>query len=265
MSDRPELSEQDLHAYIDGELDAARITEITGMVNGDRLLASRVSAYRADMENLRNLFGDVAAAPLPAGWISKIERRAESKPSIAFPPRVQTGIGRQPRRYLYALAACLVLAAGIFSYYGGGGLPQEEAIVLEASAARLDEVQPRQSMASDSIATQESRAAFISAALMMPLKAPDLGKFGFELAQLRVYSGVPGGNAVQLEYRDGAGRRFTLYMRKSSDEARVDMIERNGIWTCIWQDDVLGTVMQGEIGAGEMARLASAAYNGLYF
>jgi anti-sigma factor RsiW len=263
MSDRPELSEKEFHAFIDGELDAARMTEIASMANEDPELASRISAYRADMENLRNLFGHVAAAPLPEKWIQAIEQHGE--PKSAAPSFHPIGIRWPLPRYVYALAACLVLAAGIFAYYVGEGFPREEAIVLEASAARVAELAPSQSVPAEAIATPDGRAEFIETALMMPLKAPDLGRFGFELAQLQVYSGVPGGNAVQLEYRDRQDRRFTLYLRKSTDEARVDMINRNGLWTCIWQDDVLGSVMQGEMSAGEMARLASAAYNGLYF
>ena len=72
------------------------------------------------------------------------------------------------------------------------------------------------------------------------------------------------GSAVELHYRDGQNRLFTVYLRKPTDAPRVDMIERNGMWTCIWQDDVLGTVMQGEMPVSEMSRLTSAAYNGLY-
>lgn len=32
---------------------------------------------------------------------------------------------------------------------------------------------------------------------------------------------------------------------------------------CIWQDEVIGSVMLGEMSAGEMARLASLAYSEL--
>jgi anti-sigma factor RsiW len=104
----------------------------------------------------------------------------------------------------------------------------------------------------------------VSEALDMPVKVPELAKFGYQIAGIRVYAHMNGGNAVELEYRDERNRLFTMYMRRPSGPASVDMTERNGMWTCIWQDDVLGTVMQGEMSAAEMARLASAAYNGLY-
>jgi hypothetical protein len=43
----------------------------------------------------------------------------------------------------------------------------------------------------------------------------------------------------------------------------VDLVERDGMRICIWQDEVLSTVMLGEMSAGEMARIASLAYSGL--
>ena len=103
----------------------------------------------------------------------------------------------------------------------------------------------------------------LSAALSETLKAPDLSKLGYRLANIRVYSGVPGGKAVELAYRDAQNRLFTLYLRHPSGPPRVDLVERDGMRICIWQDDVLGTVMLGEMSAGEMARIASLAYSGL--
>jgi len=37
------------------------------------------------------------------------------------------------------------------------------------------------------------------------------------------------------------------------------------VLVCLWQDDVLSTVMVGKMAAAEMLRVASLAYNGLYF
>jgi anti-sigma factor RsiW len=97
----------------------------------------------------------------------------------------------------------------------------------------------------------------------MTLKTPDLSKLGYRLADIRVYSGIPGGKAVELRYRNAQDRLFTLYLRHPSGPPRVDLVQRDGMRICIWQDDVLGTVMLGEMSAGEMARIASLAYSGL--
>jgi anti-sigma factor RsiW len=97
----------------------------------------------------------------------------------------------------------------------------------------------------------------------MPVKAPDLTRLGYRLASMAVYNGTPGGNAVELVYRKADGRDFTLYVRHASDAPRFDQFERAGLRVCIWQDEVLGTVMSGKMSAAEMQRLAALAYSGL--
>jgi hypothetical protein len=43
------------------------------------------------------------------------------------------------------------------------------------------------------------------------------------------------------------------------------MVSRGPVRICLWQDDVLASVMVGEMSSAEMLRVASLAYNGLYF
>jgi anti-sigma factor RsiW len=97
----------------------------------------------------------------------------------------------------------------------------------------------------------------------MDVKAPDLSRVGYKLASMRIYGGIAGGKAVELSYRDGSDRVFTLYLRHPSSPPRVDLLNRDGVRICIWQDDVVGAVMVGRMSAGEMARIASLAYAGL--
>ncbi len=74
----------------------------------------------------------------------------------------------------------------------------------------------------------------------------------------------PGGKSVELRYRRRARNRdFALYVRHPSSAVRFDQYKRAGLRICVWQDDVLGTVMTGPISAAEMQRLASLAYTGL--
>jgi anti-sigma factor RsiW len=121
----------------------------------------------------------------------------------------------------------------------------------------------QQSFSAAAFATPEMADQMLTAALGMMLKAPDLNRMGYSLATIRTYSDVPGGSSVELDYRNAENRLFTLYLRRPSGPARIELLERAGTRICIWQDDVLGTVMLGEMSAGEMARLASLAYAGL--
>jgi anti-sigma factor RsiW len=110
---------------------------------------------------------------------------------------------------------------------------------------------------------REAADRTLRAALSLPVKAPDMAKFGFELAAVRVSAGVPGGSAVTLAYRDAQQRLFTLYLRHTDTGERFEMLKRGPVRICVWQDEVLSAVMVAEVSAGEMLRLATLAYDGL--
>jgi anti-sigma factor RsiW len=56
---------------------------------------------------------------------------------------------------------------------------------------------------------------------------------------------------------------LTIYVRKSDGDARFDLLRRGKLRVCIWQDEVVSAVMTGDMSAGEMMRVASAAYSSL--
>jgi anti-sigma factor RsiW len=155
----------------------------------------------------------------------------------------------------------LVLGLGL-AYQFSSGLGGDP-IVTEALAARQNTMRPDQTFASTNLPAQQTRDQVLTRALAMMVKVPDLTKMGYQLADIHIYSGVPGGKAVELAYIDPQKRLFTLYLRHPSGPARVDLLQRDRMRICIWQDDVVGTVMLGEMSAGEMARIASLAYSGL--
>ncbi len=55
MSERMDISESELHAYVDGALDADRARAVARSLADDPALANRVAAFRADMAMLNCL------------------------------------------------------------------------------------------------------------------------------------------------------------------------------------------------------------------
>jgi len=53
---------------------------------------------------------------------------------------------------------------------------------------------------------------------------------------------------------------LTLFVRRSDGVPRFELLKSGTLRTCIWQDEVVGAVMMGEMSAGQMMRVASAAY-----
>jgi anti-sigma factor RsiW len=238
------VREEDLHAFIDGELDEARTREIAELMVTDRAVAEKVQAFRVDKARLLEHYEPLLERPIPEAWLKRIE--AARKPAHRI-DRIAW------RKSVYALAASvLALVVGWSTYrvmleHGGEG------VVDEAIAAR--------NVADTGTAVD---AAKISAALGLRVKLPDLTRAGYAFAGAAIMP-KSGTTAVKLDYRDRDNRMFTLYLKPSSGQAHFEMTARGRVRVCLWQDDVLATVMVGEMSAAEMLRVASLAYNGLYF
>jgi anti-sigma factor RsiW len=241
----PLISEEDIHALIDGELDGARAAEITAAAQRDNVLAARIAAYRADKERLAKVYGPLVYKPLPAAWLAKIERARHPQTPFLH------------RRSVLAIAASTALAvvgASSYRYFTAGNADA----VLDEALAAYNETMLSTSTGGPDVADQ----ALIST-LERPVKAPDLTRMGYTLARVNVYVDRPGGNAVKLDYTSADNRTVAVYVRKSLGDVRFDMLKRGATRICVWQDDVVGTVIMGEMSAGEMLRLASLAYAGL--
>jgi len=249
------VNEQELHAFIDGELEPERATEIGRLIAGDTALAARVAAFRSDKERLSRIYAGLEKRPLPAEWLRQIETRDRSVKPLS---RLYT-----MRSTLAGIAAALLVALGTWTAFEVQTAGNPDAIIGEAISARADSLKPQEVIEVAAASPSEDQNEVLTSALGMKLKVPDMSKVGYRLAVIRVYSDVPGGKAVELRYRSGEDRVFTLYVRHPNSAARVDLLQRDNLRICIWQDDVVGTVMVGQMSAGEMARAASAAYAGL--
>ena len=247
MTDQTPITEADLHAYIDGELPPDRAAAVGTALAADPAAAARMAAFAADKAALAAAFRPIAAEPVPAAWIARIEQAA----AAAVPPRRRT----PPRTgWIMALAACLVMAIGAGALLRLSA-PPTDPILAQAEAARLARVAPLTMLAGAPLADASSRDALLTSAVGLKLHAPDLAKLGWHLAELDTYQA-----AASLRYRSNDGRALTLYVRRSSGTPRFDLLRNGALRTCIWQDEVVGAVMTGEMSAGQMMRVASAAY-----
>jgi anti-sigma factor RsiW len=248
MNLRPEIREEELHAYIDGELDALERARIEAVVESNGLLRDRIAHYRADKTRLVAIYGNGMGEPLPQEWIDRIEaettRRRWSAQSLG----------------IAALAASFVLLfVGLFAWHNFGQ-PVAGDIVADALAARAGTPQPEAVVPAQAKAlTEEARV--MTAVLDARVKAPDLSRLHYRLIDINVYS-LPK-RAFELRYASADGQIFTLYLRRSSGQPRFDQFKQDGMRVCVWQDDVVGMVMAGKMSVAEMQRLASLAYVGL--
>jgi anti-sigma factor RsiW len=251
MSDNPEIGDIELHAFIDGELDAEHVYMFEARMKADPTLADRVAAFRADKEMLKRVYAPVAGGPIPEKWI------ALAKSSAAR--------GRAPIswRLVGSIAAVFVLGAiGAVGYWERRPSGGSE-VVQAALDARTNVSRAQETLSIPAGADIGTYNAVLSSTVALHVKVPDLRRVGYRLTGILLYPRSPDGNAAELLYRDDKDRSFTLYLRRSDGKPRFDQFERDGLRVCVWQDEVLSTVMAGNVSTAAMQRLASLAYTGL--
>ena len=238
-------TEDEIHAYVDDALGAARRAEIATVLERDHALSARIEAYCADRDALRYALGGIVGQRLPPEWAATIESATRRR---SFPTR----------RQAIAASVALIVTAG-----AGAALLRRntDGILRDALAARAAGLGEIVAFDTTDVAPGNARLA---AELGLHVRIPDLRHFGFQLAKLEVGAGgMLLERTAQLEYRDPASRRLTIYVRRSDGNVRFDLLRHGPDRVCVWQDDVVGAVIIAPMSAGEMMRVASGAYAAL--
>ena len=226
--------QEDIQAFVDGELDRQSMADFAATVGSSPALAREVVRLRADKLLLKAVYGPLAGHPIPDRLRAPFRRRRARSRAVQFSAAA-------------ALAASLALAVWFGPSLWGGDL-----VVREALAARQGAATVTRDVALD---IAESRDAAVSAALSVPVKVPDLERWGYKLTAVSVI-----GQAAQISYRDAAGKLFTMYLRHSLGTDRFDLHQEGKTEICVWQNAELAVAMVGEMTAKEMLKVASSSY-----
>jgi anti-sigma factor RsiW len=242
------LAEADLHAYLDGRLDAARRCVLESWIAGHPDDAARVAAYRLLGERWRAAYAPVLEEPIPAALLYALEGKPPSRRSM-LPAAVAVAAGA-----LIALAASLYL-----------------------TPAPAPEIVHRAAMAHTVYATEvqhpvEARARgevldWLSERLHMKVQAPDLRAAGLAFLGGRLLPGDAAAVAL-LMYEGPNGQRVTLYwgpeFRQARETGLVYAPGERGMRVYYWLDDECGyAVASAELSQQELYAVARIAHEQL--
>lgn len=195
-------NDEDLHAYVDGQLGPERRSYIEAWLATRPEPAARVAQWQRDAGELR---AALAGAPMPT--------------PARFDPVAIRRARRTRTRQRLALCASLVLALGVG---GVGGWHANGARVAAANPPMKDAIEAYRIFATDRLHPVEMDAdeslrlqSWMSSRLGRPLALPDLEGYGFALLGGRLLSTAEG-PAAMLMYQDPRGQRITFYVRPSS-------------------------------------------------
>ena len=251
--DRP-VTEDELHAYVDGELPDDRKDAMAAWLETHPDDAGMVAAWRAQADSIRSRYCAVAHEPVP--------ERLQIDRIIA---------DAQPRgRRFMAMAAAAVFVA--FVAGGGAGWIAHGATVTKPSgfdaitadaldAYRLYVVEVRHPVEVPG-SEQAHLRQWLSKRVGYELSIPDLSALGLKLVGGRLLPGPTGDAAAFYMYEGTSGERYTIYCAKATQTQtalRFKGGERDA--AVAWVDNKVGYVVSGPSDRDKLETVAKNVYD----
>jgi anti-sigma factor RsiW len=249
----PPVSNEDLVAFADGRLDAARAAEVESWLAEHPDEAKEVETWRQQTALLKATLDPVIDEPVPPELTD-----------VLRPPR--------PRRLAWALAAAAAAAIVAFPlgmafgwYLTGGRMVGAGERLAETgiSSYRIYTAEVRHPV--EVWAEEEQHLVkWLTKRLGVPVKAPDLSRNGLHLVGGRLLAEREAPLAL-LMYEDDSGRRFTLLVEHIT-EARPTAfryIEKNDAGAFYWVDGEVGYALTGPADRAALLQVAETVYEQL--
>lgn len=248
MNNDAPMTEAELHAYVDGQLDAARRAAVETYLATNPAEAERVRAYTLQNKQLHALFDGALDEPVP----ETLRRQ---------PAHRTTGW----MRYAALLAAAVV--GGVFGWALHGEEPLTITASLPQQAALAHVVYAPEVLHPVEVDAREEAhlVSWLSKRLGAPVHAPHLSDAGYELVGGRLLPGVAG-PAAQFMYQDVRGNRLTLYVRttaNSNRETAFRYAKEDKVGVFYWVDGTFGYALSGELERTQLLRVAESVYRAL--
>lgn len=245
------IDERDLHAYVDGLLDAQRARQVQEYLKRHPDKCKQVADYRQYNELLRQAHQAIAQEPVPARLLSIVNRPRQSQwPSIT--------------RLAAVGALCVVSAAGgwLAAMHSGlsanssNGLVQSflQQVATNASA-------PFESMTVKTLHIQSAEQIdplnWLTQKVALEMQAPNLTAAGYTLQSRRL---ITRGSQefVELTYANSSGDAVMLYMktRWEKDAPTIEFVQKYNQSIAFWQEGPLVYALSGALNRDRAVKIA---------
>jgi anti-sigma factor RsiW len=254
------LTDDDLHAYADGQLSPQRAAQVGDALEREPALAARVTDIRQQNAKLRDVFDPWLGEALPRELVD-----------AAKPPRSwrDSRARRAWPMLIFAAAASLFMGIGLGWQFRGEMLQQAGTPVTFPRQAALthalyagDANRPVEIWANE----EERMVRWLSKRLSFPLHAPNLNEVGFALVGGRLVAGNEKPGALFM-YENADKQRISLLVRKGGEpthETAFRYALENGVGVFYWIDDeACGYALSGNLDRAQLLSLARVVYGQL--
>ncbi len=253
------VSENDLHAYVDGFLDPDRRREVEAWLDANPDAAAMVADWQQQNADIRSLFaGRAEARAEDAVLVSKAGDRAER------------GSARNLRPLWQVAAAVMLFVGGAIAgqlappFFTGEPQPALQAIAALPDQSRsafliyASDIRHPVEVGADE---QQHLAAWLGKRLDTPLQIPDLTAVGLKLVGGRLVP-VSSKAGALLMYEDDAGERVTVLLGRNEEnrETSFRYASDGGLETFYWIDGPIGYAVTGDISRERLQQVADECY-----
>ncbi len=260
------ISEDDLHAYVDGMLDDARIVEVEAWLENHPDRLQEILDWKKQNEMIGTLFDHVAEERVPHR-LDPYAIAAQQKATVS---------GWQAMPGWQAMAAVLAVAvfSGAVGWFGHGLVAPERRVEIAAAQSSGMVAQALEAHAVYSVevlhpvevlaGNEKHLVKWLSKRLGEKINAPDLGKEGFALIGGRLLP-ASSGPAAQFMYEDSEGRRITLYAARNASKslASFQFAKKDGVQAFYWLTSDLSYALVGTVKREELLQLSHRVYDQL--
>lgn len=226
------VRDEDLHAYVDGHLDAARRTVVESYLKSDREAAARVADWVEQNRRLSALFDPVLDEPVPARITAAITRGSQ---------RMTPGwsVGNWAMR---AAASFAILAVGAALGFGAARWTGSETeaglqatLPVEAQTAFKVYVTEKRHAVEVAAADVDHLTQWLSNKMKTKVRPPDLMPLGWNLLGGRLLPSREG-PACLFIYDDKGGRRVMVYLvsNANNEGTTIQFREQNNVRSLYW-------------------------------
>jgi anti-sigma factor RsiW len=243
------VTEDELHAYVDGELPADRRPTIEAWLATHPDDMARVTAWRALADAIRARYGAIATEPVPARLsLRQIERA-----------------GRSWRGWAAAASVAAFLLGGAAGWAGHELVERSPNAAARSTAEAVDAYRTYVVEVRHPVEVPGNEEAhltqWLSKRVGYQLRIPDLSPVGLKLVGGRLLPGPRGGAAAFFMYESTTGERFTLYStRAGGPDTALRYNDDGKVGALYWADGDVAYVVNGEANRERLHKVAESVY-----
>ena len=245
------VTEEELHAYVDGELPADRQEAVAAWLAAHPEQAALVAAWRAQAEAIRARYGAVANEPVP--------------PRFQLDQLLRQDRARGRSWAAMAAAALIAFVAGSGAGWMARGASAAPPTGFDAvTADALDAYKLYVGEVRHPVEVPGSERAhmtqWLSKRLGAELRIPDLQSIGLKLVGGRLLPG-PTGAAAFYMYEAPSGERFTIYCSKAGEpQTALRYKSGDGFAAFYWVDDKVAYAVSGPANRERLEQVTKTVY-----